>query len=151
VNEYESDGTPSVFLGGGIMGCPDWHHDVVSLLAGEPVVLLNPRRKDFPINDPKAAPQQIEWEYRQLRKADGILFWFPSETLCPIGLYELGAWSMTSKPLFVGVHPSYRRRQDVELQTKLARPDVSVVYGLPKLAAGVKKWLAGFNTDTVQR
>src|SRR5438132_145293 len=87
----------SVFLAGGITGCPDWQTDMVSLLAGSPVVVLNPRRKNFPIGDPNAAQEQIAWEYRHLRKADRILFWFSAATLNPIVLYELGAWSVTTK------------------------------------------------------
>jgi Nucleoside 2-deoxyribosyltransferase like len=116
------------------------------LLADESVALLNPRRANFPIGDPSAAMKQIEWEHRHLRMADAILFWFPSETLCPIALYELGAWSMTTKPLFVGVHPEYQRRQDVEIQTRLARPDVAVTHNLSDLATAVKRWLAGLAT-----
>lgn len=130
----------SIFLGGGISGCPDWHAELVRLLAETCLVLVNPRRQDFPIDDPTASRAQIEWEHEHLRKADAILFWFPCETLCPITLYELGAWSMTSKPLFVGVHPSYARRIDVEIQTRLARPDIEVVGSVEVLAAQVSEW-----------
>jgi hypothetical protein len=44
---------------------------------------------------------------------------------------------MTDKPLFVGVHPDYKRRQDVEIQTELARPDIKIVYSLEALAKQV--------------
>jgi len=67
-----------------------------------------------------------------------IQFWFPQETLCPIVLYELGAWSKTNKPIFVGVHPEYKRRQDVEIQTKLARPEVKIVFSLENLAKQIR-------------
>ncbi len=125
----------SVFLAGGITGCPDWQQEMRILLQDTDLILLNPRRKCFPIGDPGAAQEQIAWEHRQLRMADAILFWFPRETLCPIVLYELGAWSMTSKPIFVGIHPEYTRRQDVEIQTGLVRPDVEIVYSLEDLAS----------------
>jgi hypothetical protein len=147
LDPYEPDLVPSLFLAGGITGCPDWQREMVSLLAGEAVTLLNPRRASFPIDDPTAAPKQIEWEHLHLRKADGILFWFPCEALCPIALYELGAWSMTSKPLFVGVHPNYQRRQDVEVQTALVRPDVAVRRSLPDVAVAVKAWLTSLHTQ----
>ena len=124
----------AVFLAGGITGCPDWQQDMRRLLRGTDLILLNPRRKDFPIGDPNAAREQITWEHNQLRMAGAILFWFPHETICPIVLYELGAWSMTTKPIFVGVHPDYQRRQDVEIQTRLARPEVEVCYSLEDLA-----------------
>lgn len=129
-----------VFLAGGISGCPDWQSEMIGLLQPAELTLFNPRRKEFPINDPAAARVQIEWEYRYLRKAAAVLFWFPCETLCPIVLYELGAWSMTKKPLFVGVHPEYKRRQDVEIQTRLVRHDVQVAYSLNDLSAQVLTW-----------
>ena len=124
----------TLFLAGGITGCPDWQWRVKVALHNVNVVIFNPRRKDFPINDPAAAQTQIEWEYNHLRKAFMILFWFPSETLCPIVLYELGTWSMTDKKIFVGIHPEYKRRQDVEIQTRLVRWEVKIVYDLGSLS-----------------
>jgi hypothetical protein len=145
--EYEPGSLPGVFLAGGITGCPDWQREMVALLRDLPVAILNPRRANFPIADPTAASAQIEWEFRHLRKADAILFWFPCETLCPISLYELGAWSrdrsgQKSKPLFIGVHPQYQRRADVEIQTNLVRPELRIAYALPDLAESVKRWLS---------
>ena len=131
---------PTIFLAGGITGCPDWQSAIRTMLRG--VYILNPRRKDFPIGDPGAALEQIKWEHEHLRLADAILFWFPCETLCPIVLYELGAWSMMpGKPIFVGVHPDYKRQQDVEIQTRLARPEVAIAYSVPELAYNVNKWV----------
>lgn len=134
-------GVPMLFLAGGITGCPDWQRDAVRMLAGQNVVLLNPRRANFPIGDPSAATDQIEWEYRHLAAADAILFWFPCETLCPIVLYELGRWSTSAKPLFVGTHPQYQRRQDVLIQLRLARRDVTVSSDLELVVADVREWL----------
>lgn len=128
-----------LFLAGGISGCADWQAEMVELLRGTDYTILNPRRKDFPMDDPAAARVQIAWEYEHLRKAEKILFWFSPETLNPVVLYELGAWSMTEKPIFVGVHPDYQRRRDVEIQTALARPDVEIVYSLAALALQIKK------------
>jgi len=130
-------GGPSLFLAGGITNCPDWQAEMRGLLAGFDVTILNPRRRDFDVGNPDAAGAQIAWEFHHLRKASAILFWFPRETLCPIVLYELGAWSMTDKPIFVGVHPGYVRRQDVVLQTRLARPDVEIVDNLEAIAEQV--------------
>lgn len=130
---YHGD-QPALFLAGGISNCPDWQATLRPLLADSVWVLLNPRRTDFPMHDPHAAAEQIEWEFQHLRLASAVLFWFPCETLCPITLYELGAWSMTSKPLFIGTHPTYQRRPDVLIQTRLARPDITVVDSLPALA-----------------
>lgn len=140
----EFDGTAtSLFLAGGISGTFDWQADVVSRLADLPLVILNPRRRDFPINDPNAAPAQIEWEYRHLRRATAVLFWFPPETLCPIALYELGGRALVrEQPLFVGTHPNYARRLDVEVQLRLARPEVTVVFDTAALANQVRDWFA---------
>ena len=102
-------GHRSLFLAGGITNCPNWQREMVGLLCDTDLILLNPRRKDFPIHDPAAAEGQIVWEHRHLRGADAILYWFPCETLCPIVLYELGAWSMTEKRIYVGVHLEYRK------------------------------------------
>lgn len=131
-----------VFMAGGITGCPQWAAELVNLLSDvDSLVLMNPRRANFPIGDPNAALEQVTWEHDHLRMADAILFWFPKETLCPIVLYELGAWSMTKKALWVGVHPDYARRLDVEVQTRLARPDVQVVYSLEALARLIRETL----------
>ncbi|MEB3215903.1 MAG: hypothetical protein VKN72_06555 [Nostocales cyanobacterium 94392] len=46
---------------------------------------------------------------------------------------------MTDKPLFIGVHPNYPRRQDVEIQTNLVRPDINIVYSLEALAKQILK------------
>jgi hypothetical protein len=135
----------SLFLAGGITGCPDWQKEMVERLKGAPLVLFNPRRASFPIEDKQAARAQIEWEHLHLRKATATSFWFPCETLNPIVLYELGAWSMTNKKLFVGVHPDYRRIQDVYIQTALARPDVHIVTSLEELAQGIVSWISQVN------
>lgn len=131
---------PAVFLAGGISGCSDWQTEMTTLLSGTALTLLNPRRPDFPMDDPSAARTQIEWEYRHLKASDAALFWFPCETLCPITLFELGAWSRTNKPLFVGTHPEYQRRLDVLVQLSLARPEAAVVNSLDALAAQVREW-----------
>jgi hypothetical protein len=139
-----NDSTLTMFMAGGITNCPDWQQDMRKLLSKVNGTLINPRRADFPIGDPTAAQKQITWEHDHLKIADAILFWFPMETLCPIVLYELGAWSMFAdrsnkyKPIFVGVHPEYKRRQDVEIQTKLVRPEVHVQYSLKSLAVEIK-------------
>jgi len=127
-----------VFLAGGITGCPDWQAAVGQAMRKDNIVLLNPRQGNFDMTDPNAARKQIKWEYDHLRKANEILFWFPEETLCPIVLYELGSWSMTKKPIYVGVHQRYARKRDVEIQTSLVRPDVEIVYSLKDLVAQMR-------------
>lgn len=137
VNEALVTVLPSIFLAGGITDCPDWQSDVIERLEKSNIMIFNPRRKNFPIHDQTAAQKQIEWEHKYLRKVEMILFWFPKETLCPIVLYELGAWSMTDKPIFLGIHPEYKRRQDVEIQTRLVRPDIKITYSIEDLVSNV--------------
>jgi hypothetical protein len=138
--EYDGPG-PSLFLAGGITGTFDWQADVVARLADLPLVLLNPRRRNFPMDDPSAAGAQIAWEFRHLRRATAVLFWFPPETLCPIALFELGGRTQVrEQPLFVGTHPEYKRRADVEIQLRLARPEVAVVSDTAALADQVRAW-----------
>jgi hypothetical protein len=136
--EYEGPG-PSLFLAGGITGCPDWQAEIRERLDDTSLALLNPRRSNtkFFFDDPNAASAQIEWEFRHLRRASGILFWFTAEQVQPIALYELGAWSMTSKPLIIGAHPNYSRRCDVVMQMRLARPEIVVVDSLEALSRAV--------------
>lgn len=141
----------SVFLAGGISGCPDWQKDFVDKLknmgakyfAGRELIVYNPRQAHFPMGDKEAGLRQIKWEAHYLAKASCIIFWFPMETVCPIVLFELGSWSMTGKTIFVGCHPDYSRRFDVETQLAIRRPDVKVVYDLKCLADQLSAHMEG--------
>lgn len=127
----------SLFLGGGITGCEDWQAKMCQLLRNTDLVVLNPRRKNWPINDPEASAKQIEWEYEHLQKAHMIMFWFAPETLCPITLFEYGKWLVGNKPLFVGCHPDYKRKLDVEVQTKFERPFQKVYSSIEEVAGAI--------------
>ncbi|NJN66578.1 MAG: hypothetical protein HC884_07610 [Chloroflexaceae bacterium] len=131
------EGETSLFLAGGISGCADWQNELARMLKDTSLVVLNPRRGNFSSHDPAVAEAQIRWEHHHLRVADEIAFWFPCETLCPITLYELGAWTMSAKVLYIGTHPDYQRRLDVVIQTRLVRPDISIVHTLADLAAQI--------------
>ena len=101
--EYVANaGEQSLFLAGGITGCADWQAALRGLLAEAPLALINPRRATYDFGDLAAAEQQIAWEFRHLRAATMISFWFAAEQIQPISLYELGAWSMSQKQIFVG-------------------------------------------------
>jgi hypothetical protein len=146
---------PTLFVGGGITNCPDWQAEFLELLANQRFTALNPRRRDFNIDRIEESREQIEWEFGRLEEAAALSFWFPKETLCPITLYELGRASRAAKPLFVGVHPDYARRFDIEVQLGLARPEVPIVDTLPKLAAQVCAWAQTlenleFNGETIR-
>lgn len=131
---------PSVFLAGGISGCPDWQKEFVDKIRDTDLTVYNPRRANFPMGDKEEGRKQIKWEAEYLDEAWCIIFWFPMETICPIVLFELGSWSMTDKPICVGIHPDYSRRFDVETQLEIRRPDVSTVYDLDSLADQLRAW-----------
>jgi hypothetical protein len=124
--------SPIIFLAGGITGCPDWQKQALDHLAddGFTGTTLNPRRADFDVTDPNAAPAQILWEHYALRHASVIMFWFAAEQIQPIALYELGAWSITPKSIAVGCDSAYPRRVDVLEQTRLVRPELEVADSL---------------------
>jgi hypothetical protein len=142
--EYRHAGADlSLFLAGGITGCPDWQKEMIERLSRTELTLLSPRRAQWDMNDHKLEEEQIRWEHRHLRRADAILFWFPAESLCPIALYELGAWNVRPKQLFIGCHPDYQRRKDIQIQTMLERPRQIIVFSLDELAQQVIDWTAG--------
>jgi len=132
-----------VFLAGGISGTLDWQTVVIQSLNELAITILNPRRKNYPWNEPAAAAAQIEWEFRHLRRTTTVLFWFPPETLCPIALFELGGRVLVrEQALFVGTDPGYARKLDVEIQLRLARPEVKLATSLSELSQQVGDWFA---------
>lgn len=132
----------SIFLAGGITGCPDWQQEFINLckekadryLPNKGICLVNPRRDNFDVTDPGMSAQQIEWEYDHLRKCDIVIFWFPKETLCPITLFELGS-ALERNPFgtLIGCHPEYQRRFDVTHQTSLRRPSLKIADSIEEL------------------
>lgn len=127
----------NVFLAGGITDCWDWQQYVVDKMQHLDMDLINPRRPDFDTSDPKNTHEQIIWEYNYLKLCHSCMFWFPSETLCPITLYELGKIQMTDKPLFIGVDPRYQRKADIEIQTSLIAPNKQITNDLDQLISWV--------------
>lgn len=128
----------SLFVAGGISGCPDWQKEYVHLLHPLDIAVFNPRRSSWKGLDPEETERQVTWEHTHLSRADVISFWFCAETLNPIALYELGFWMNSNKPIVIGSHIEYQRVADVVIQTRLARPTLKVVYSLNSLAEAVE-------------
>ncbi|NEA68678.1 hypothetical protein G3I56_40385 [Streptomyces sp. SID12488] len=61
----------------------------------------------FPVGEAEATRERTTWEYEHLRIADVILFWFCTEVIQPISLYEFGAHAARVTRLAVGAHPEY--------------------------------------------
>jgi len=126
-----------IFLAGGITNCPDWQKVIIDKIKHssnyyikimlENVTIFNPRRKNFPIEDPNASKEQITWEYERLRESNIIVFWFSKGSLNPIVLYELGRWG-NSQPVIqiIGMDKEYERKSDVLIQTKLSKPETKI-------------------------
>jgi hypothetical protein len=130
----------AIFLGGGITNCPDWQAEARECLSffRPDLILLNPRRSNFPMGKLDEGRKQIKWEQRHIERAHGMLFWFPKETLCPITLFELGRAMRSHKPLFVGTHPDYQRRFDLQVQFEDFRPDITIYSSVRQLCEAVR-------------
>lgn len=133
----------SVFLSGGISNCSNWQKGVIESLEFfrdstefskstlfDNFIVFNPRRENFPIDNPNASQEQIEWEFNMLEKMDIFSMYFcNADSDQPICMYELGRnivrmqnrfpidWK---KRIVVGVEDGYRRKNDVLVQTALA-------------------------------
>lgn len=128
------DLTPTVFLGGGITNCKDWQKDLmVKLESANPLVrVYNPRRKSFDISNPNDSQIQIDWEHYYLNVCDILVFYFASETLCPITLFELGGALERNlhkvdhrrpQKVLVYCEPEYQRKFDVNYQVNLVKEE----------------------------
>lgn len=126
----------TVFLAGGITNCPDWQSEVIKDLNVNnlsSLIVFNPRRNNFPIEDKSAAYTQIKWEYKMLEKCDIFSMYFSSgDSDQPICMYELGRNILRMQMrhpsdwqdrIVISVEDDYRRRQDVLIQTGLATQD----------------------------
>ncbi|HET8686045.1 MAG TPA: nucleoside 2-deoxyribosyltransferase domain-containing protein [Methanosarcina sp.] len=131
--DYET----SIFMAGGITGCPDWQKEILQKIEGTPVVsnyvYYNPRRSSFDTSRKEDSQYQIEWEYKYLRNAAYTYFWFPKEGKCMITLLELGMALVSYRMIRVGCHPEYERAFDVYHQVRLARPDLTIHTSLEDL------------------
>lgn len=125
----------SLFLAGGITNCPNWQKEIIDLLKQDDtfldqLVVFNPRRENFPIHDPNAAYEQIEWEFTYLEQADIFSMYFCGGVSDqPICMYELGRYTsrMQSKypstwmsRLIISAESGYNRKLDVLVQMNLA-------------------------------
>ena len=135
----------SLFLAGGITNVRNWQQDMEKLLEDTPLLVINPRRDNWDMADPNAARVQIEWENKYLHATEAISFWFSSETLQPITLFELGKWYNSNKPIFIGIDPDYPRRFDVEVQIGFRkRSPIRIVYKIEDLAKQIKDWFSAY-------
>lgn len=140
---------PSIFLAGGITNCPEWQNELIEMLGDAmEVTVYNPRRENFPIGDPSAAPEQVIWEYDRLRSADLWVFWFSRGSVNPIVMFEYGSalerieFEGVNKHMIVGADSEYPRIFDVHQQTILRNPalQLEIVSNLNTMANLIKRW-----------
>ncbi len=117
-----------IFLGGSISGAFDWQKDVAGKLIPY-FNVANPRRNDYIWSDSEERTQ-ITWEHFYLNQATILLFHFRFETLAPITLFEFGkhlglAQYTPWKKIYVCIHPEYKRKNDVIIQTELENPELA--------------------------
>lgn len=140
------EGDVTCFLAGGITNCWEWQEAVINELRNQEsrglnldhMVLFNPRRKNFPIDDPNASEEQIEWEFENLTRCDIFSMYFCADNSDqPICMYELGRNLALRSNDFdkafncvVTVEKGYRRENDVRIQMRLAQPDKAVPFAL---------------------
>jgi hypothetical protein len=148
-NDISNLPRPLVFLAGGITNCDEWQKEVVKHLMTVkdlPGTIVNPRRENFPMDDPNAAPEQIEWEHKALWASDVISYWFDGgESVQSITMFELGChlsrYVVGAGPnqLIVGASPEYKRYQDVEIQLWCHSRMTHESYGVKITAHTVKE------------
>jgi len=133
-----SEDNVTIFLAGGITNVPNWQDKVCKRLLkefkGEPLIIFNPRRENFPINDPSAAMEQIKWEYDMLDICDIFSMYFSAgESDQPICMYEYGKHLerfdqgfYRENEFVVTAEKGYKRYQDVVIQTSLVDDEIVV-------------------------
>lgn len=136
---WETPDEISVFLAGGITNCWKWQDEVIKNLEKYPdtenLVVINPRRENFPIHDPNASYDQIKWEFNYLNRVDIFSMYFTGGISDqPICMYELGRYStimISENPadcfndkIIISIEADYKRRKDVEIQMDLAYKNI---------------------------
>lgn len=121
----------SIFLAGGITGCDNWQKvvqfELMRTFKNDPLLILNPRRDNFPINNPNAAEEQITWEFNALDYCDMFTMYFAGGSSDqPICMYEYGRHlakfdehSRSLNSVVVTACKDYKRYNDVIIQTRL--------------------------------
>ena len=140
---YKDNSNITCFLAGGITNCPNWQDEVIKNIKEysfsknidlKYLDIYNPRRVNFPIDNPNAAQEQIEWEFKYLEECDIFSMYFcnaPSDQ--PICMYELGRNISEIKNEYMGtwehriivsVEKGYKREQDELIQIRLATNNI---------------------------
>ena len=126
-----SDSIPC-FMAGGLQKC-DWHTEFFEELnkySCMHLVIYNPKRTVFDMQDPAIEEQQITWEFKYLnaylkRPYIFSMYFDCSSSPQPICFYELGRYIALLQDsgwdsVVISCHPEFFRKRDVIIQTRLA-------------------------------
>lgn len=127
-----------IFLAGGIQKCEEWQEKIIDMFKNtdfdKDIYILNPRRDNFPIDDPNASEEQITWEFDMIEQCDYFAMLFlNSISDQPICFYELGRNIERMKERFqlswkdrliISCDEKFKRIQDVVIQTRLATRNI---------------------------
>lgn len=134
-------GIHSVFLAG--CANTEWRKEFLTYFDEKNHILFyDPKRDNWDVNNKEFMEQQIFWEFTNLRKSNVVVFWFNGGSVCPITLLEYGLWGLSKgTPVVIGVSSDYEKKDDIYLQTRLARPDIRIVDNLYELSYELKSKL----------
>jgi hypothetical protein len=143
---------PAVFLAGGVSGKFNWQDHVAEKLRSLQGTLLNPRRPGSHVSG--NVVRQINWEFRAIRHANIIAFWFEDGELNPITLFEFGEqlqrlamWprhERNARPqLIVAASPRYLKLSDVVVRAKLLAPRMRISNSLDDMIEMIRRSVTG--------
>lgn len=130
---------PIVYLAGGL--ATPWREEVIFRLEHNTVILVDPTNKGL-AGGLNATQQQTQWERTYLDRADAIMFWFPSETPCPVALFELGFLLAQGKKVFIGAHPLYPKLNDLIAQVRVIDDRIIVDTDLEFTIERLWRWVS---------
>jgi len=134
------DSMAKIFLAG--CANTDWRKEFVKYFEGSDVTIYDPKRDNWDDMTVADSIEQVSWEYDKLRQSHVIVFLFNSGSVCPITLLEYGMWGLSrGTPIAVCIMENYEKTKDIEIQTKLARPDVRITRDLYELSYETKRKL----------
>jgi hypothetical protein len=81
----------------------------------------------------------LEWNFNHIRLSTEILFWISGKVDNMLTLLEVGHFSDKRIPIYMGCDSDYERKNELEIQMKLIRPKLKVVYDLNELVQQVRE------------
>jgi len=123
LENYQGIEPSTLFLAGGIDRAPNWQQEAITFLnqntSDFDLAVFNPRRSiPFSKKDYEDRQEQVIWEFKHLRDANIILFWFPENAPCTTSLLELGYWLNSSK-VVIGINPGHYKEKSIKTQINL--------------------------------